>query len=295
MSSLWGVVLSASKPHDLEVPEDRDLIVTRAALVGESAGANVLSVKNGDQTLVLGTLRSNGTEQFELDLNISAGSTLGFLMTGPNQIHLIGYYNLVFLDGESYDSDSGEGYEGPFDLEGYESASDEDFSGNVEDVSDSSQDEMDEDGENPSPVKSVTFAKRPNQTASSQPSKKQKTGEAAAKVTASSPKEPKHKEVPKKEAPKKEAPKKEAPKKESPKPAPKPAPKESPKPAPKEAPKPQKAQQSPKGGKEPEKPAAALPATPGKTQQVFPCTVAGCGKKFKSETGLQSHVDTKHK
>jgi len=126
------VIVTASKPASITVPEAHDLIITRAALNGGTAGACVLSVKSDEPDapdLVLGTLGSEKFEQCELDINIAAGSQLGFSMSGPNEIHLTGYFNQL-PDFSSDDDEEGDHQlQSLLNLEGYSSAEDSDFEG----------------------------------------------------------------------------------------------------------------------------------------------------------------------
>jgi len=127
MASLfWGVSISESTQATVEVPQDRGLIVTRAALAGSKQGANVLKLKSTAE-FVLGTLRYEGVEQFEMDLIVAAGSSVTFSMTGSNQIHISGYYNLAYGDEddsiEQYSDYSDEPFDA-IDLEGYSSGED---------------------------------------------------------------------------------------------------------------------------------------------------------------------------
>jgi len=151
MSNLFGVVLTEKKPAVIEVPEDRDLIITRAALSGNANGATVLSMQSEEipESLVFGTLRSPACEQFELDCNIAAGSELQFSVKGPNEVHLTGYYNLRGpmewdSDISSYDSEDEGGLHHLLDMGGYDSKDDSSFS-QVESVEDSGDEEMGED------------------------------------------------------------------------------------------------------------------------------------------------------
>lgn len=301
MSQLWGVSISDKKEASVEVPEDRDLIVTRAALVGSSAGANVLSIKNGEQTLVLGTLRSAAVEQFELDLNVCAGSTFSFLMTGPNEIHLTGYYNMVYADSDDTDS-----YEGPFDLAGYSSQSDDDFAGSGED--ESSDESMEEDGVTPSPMKpGPKTDKRKAPQAPGLPAKKQRT-ELGALPTQATPTTPpsakkktgtditkpakggKQETTPKKT----EEPKKEEAKKDEPKETTTPPPKQEKKGAKKVGGQKAGGAAAPKGKEAGGKPQEQKgPAKKKQGGGEFACTA--CSKKFNTDQARLQHTAQAHK
>lgn len=131
---LLGVSVESGKPGVVDVPYDRNfLVITRAALSGTATGPTVLSLKRGDDQFVLGTFRAGVVDQMELDIKIDqddpfAGGydsseeeadspvPVSFVTTGPNQVHVTGYFNSIQM--ESYDSDETDSYEGPFNLEG---------------------------------------------------------------------------------------------------------------------------------------------------------------------------------
>jgi len=108
--NLWGLVVKNSAGDSkVLVPEDRDLLITRLALAPGCAKQvpNVVSFKNHDQdnsTIVIGTLRAESVEQFEVDINICAGAEFSIAVNGPGEIHLSGYYNRLMYQGESEES-----------------------------------------------------------------------------------------------------------------------------------------------------------------------------------------------
>ena len=133
-SQFIGVSVSAGKPGVVDVPPDRNfLVITRAALSGAATGPTVLSLKRGEEQFVLGTFRAGVVDHMELDIKIdqddpfaygydsseeeSEPVPVSFVTTGPNEVHITGYFNSVQM--ESYDSeDETDSYEGPFNLDG---------------------------------------------------------------------------------------------------------------------------------------------------------------------------------
>jgi len=112
---LWHATVSGKTPFSLEVPSDRDLWVLRAALVNTETGPNVLSYSTGPQDVVLGTLRYEHTEQFKLDMCVTADSGIQFSVKGPGEVQLSGHYELYsedpsydYFDGEPSDEDEDE-------------------------------------------------------------------------------------------------------------------------------------------------------------------------------------------
>jgi len=104
--NLWAVSVSEKNPAVVSVPVDRDLLITRAALATTISGTNQLSYSNEGQTFVLGTLRFEACEQFELDMCVSSSSNITFSLKGKGTVHLSGYYNaLCVVTSESEDSD----------------------------------------------------------------------------------------------------------------------------------------------------------------------------------------------
>jgi hypothetical protein len=222
-------------------------------------------------------------------------------MTGPNDIHLTGYYNMVYADSDDTDS-----YDGPFDLAGYSSQSDEDFAGSGEE--DSSDESMEEDGVTPSPMKPGPKAeKRKAKEAPGQPAKKQRT-ELGALPTQGAPTTPpsakkktgtditkpakagKQETTPKKtEEPKKEEAKKEEPKKDEPK--------EQTTPSPKQQKGKKGGQKSPAG--EPKGKEAGKQEQKGSAKKKkgsvgeFPCPQ--CSKKFGTDQARAQHAAQAHK
>jgi len=103
-------------------------LITRIAL-GPGSDKNVptvISLVNHEwdnETYVLGTLRGEICEQFELDVNICSDSTVTLKVEGPGTVHFVGYYNRL----ASYSDD---GYS---DLSDEEVYSDEESGSNSED------------------------------------------------------------------------------------------------------------------------------------------------------------------
>jgi len=109
-------------PYQLTVPDEWNLMITRAALATTEKAPTVLSVKSDDEAYVLGTFRWEGVEQFTLDILIVGGSELEFIVKGKGEIHLSGYVNMrceVDSDDMDSDSDDSDGFdiEGPMDSE----------------------------------------------------------------------------------------------------------------------------------------------------------------------------------
>jgi len=123
--NLWAVSVTAASPVVVTVPDDLDLLITRAALASTATGPNILSYEAEKETegavpkIVLGTLRYDKVEQFELDICASASSTLRFFLKGTGEVHLSGYYNaIVGLSGDSdFDSDDGYLFESDSDVD----------------------------------------------------------------------------------------------------------------------------------------------------------------------------------
>jgi len=185
--NLWGNKVTESKPVKIEVPYDRDLLITRVALGPGTSKAHQTylylvnhdqqNAEGGDESFVIGTLRAEHSEQFEVDINVASGSTLSFRVKGPGEIHLTGYYNRLQADSDDdenqYDSysesfssgDEENSEEEDSDLEarinrymgGEDSSSGEDYQeeGQVETASESDSD-MDDEGQTKSPVKQKT-------------------------------------------------------------------------------------------------------------------------------------------
>jgi len=157
--NIWGVKVSANKSVEVSVPDDRDLLITRLALAPGTTKsiANVAYFSTDDLStkVVLGTLRAEFCEQFEVDINIAASSSVTLSITGPGEVHFSGYYNRL-----AYYSDSDEGDEGVADndinerirryMGGDDSSTDDSYhsQGEVESLDDGSMDQ-----EVPSPTK----------------------------------------------------------------------------------------------------------------------------------------------
>jgi len=170
--NLWGVNVTESKKAHLEVPDDRDLLITRLSL-GPGAPKNVPTVVwfvNHDideEKYVLGTLRAETCEQFEIDVNIAADSSFSLEVTGPGTVYFIGYFNMLpdysdeypsFSDSESdLDSENDEGMNARVHayMGGSDSSDSEDYEdhGHVEEVSSSDSDIDVEESVGKSPVK----------------------------------------------------------------------------------------------------------------------------------------------
>jgi hypothetical protein len=284
-SALWGAQITAGSTVVVEVPTDRGLILTRAALVGYEPGPNVLSVKSGDDEFVLGTMRETTVEQLELDIILSSGSEVSFSMTGQNKIHLTGYYNLAYGEQQSYD----ESYE-------YEDDTDEEL---IEEMSSDYEDF-------PQPTK-------PKQTTTQTAIVKEVLAISAVKEKQPAPAAPavKEQQAPKKRAGATELPEEEGPPAKKQKTDAKPAAKSAGKPAGKPA----KAAAKPAAAKPAAakpaaaKPAAAKPTPPKKekttpekpaSEKTTPASTPGnfacepCKKTFKTETALTQHKTQKH-
>jgi len=161
--NLWGAVVS-SKAQTIVVADDRDLLITRLALAPgtPSKVPVVVSLCNNEtqQTFILGTLRTEICEQFELDVNIAASSSVTLSVQGNGEVHFTGYFNrLQYFSDSSLDDEVNEN-----DINQRiarymreDSSSGEDYDGaNVESVS-TSDDAMDDVEESPlSPVKQKT-------------------------------------------------------------------------------------------------------------------------------------------
>jgi len=109
--SIWGSRVSAVSPLKVTSDESRNLSITQAALA--SGHSNVLSVRIGTDSFVLGTLRHEKKEQFPLDLAVIAQSEVPyeFHVKGDGEIHLTGYYTYATLEdiGMAEDSELEEG------------------------------------------------------------------------------------------------------------------------------------------------------------------------------------------
>jgi len=163
---LWGVNVTEKAESKQDVPDSRDLLITRAAL-GPGAPKNTPTVvylvnhDNNDDSYVLGTLRAEACEQFELDINIASESSITLKVTGPGTVHFSGYYNLLPAYGDSFDdelTDSDEIDEMDRRVAAYmggeDSSSGEDYqeTGNVEEITYTDSD-IDADEGSKSPVK----------------------------------------------------------------------------------------------------------------------------------------------
>jgi len=171
------------------VPDDRDLLITRLALApGNQKNPTVVSLVNKDEItqgpIILGTLRPEHCEQFEVDINVANGSSFALKVEGAGEVHFSGYYNrLSYLDDtSSYGSSSDDEYEARLNAKinqymgGDDSSSGGEYedSGNVESVSDY---EISEEGiSSKSPVKQISHqeikASKPAQQQKSQPGQK---------------------------------------------------------------------------------------------------------------------------
>jgi len=178
--NLWGVCVTEKSQSVVEVPEDRDLLITRIALgPGAPKGVpTIISLVNNDyddETYVLGTLRGETCEQFEVDVNICADSIVTLKVSGPGNVHLVGYYNRLssfesdddmfgehnYGSNSDSDSDSGESDEINARVQAYmgggdSSSGDDDYDdrGHVEEVSNDSDSDIDVDEvDSKSPVK----------------------------------------------------------------------------------------------------------------------------------------------
>jgi len=169
--NLWGVTVTEKTEQRVAIPEDRDLLITRLSLGPEkqqSTAPTVVWLINHDREVeekyVLGTLRQNTCEQFEVDVNIAAESEFSLKVTGPGTIYFVGYFNKL----PSYDSYSDFDEDIPSDEDGSleeriraymggddSSGEDYDDQGNVEELSpsDSDIDVEDEKAGMKSPVK----------------------------------------------------------------------------------------------------------------------------------------------
>jgi len=187
--NLWGARVTADKAFDVVVPDDRDLLITRLALApGNQKNPTVVSLVNKDEItqgpIILGTLRPEHCEQFEVDINVANGSSFALKVEGAGEVHFSGYYNrLSYLDDtSSYGSSSDDEYEARLNAKinqymgGDDSSSGGEYedSGNVESVSDY---EISEEGiSSKSPVKQISHqeikASKPAQQQKSQPGQK---------------------------------------------------------------------------------------------------------------------------
>jgi len=172
--NLWGVNVTEKTETRVDVPDDRDLLITRLSL-GPGAPKNVptfvyLINHDIDEKYVLGTLRAEGVEQFEVDVNIAAESSISLNVSGPGTVHFVGYYNRLPEDGYSgysdslsdFDSDDSDS-EGDAGLNakiaaymgGSDSSSGEDYedAGDVEELSETDSDIDVEENSAKSPVK----------------------------------------------------------------------------------------------------------------------------------------------
>jgi len=185
--NLWGVRVTETKATNIEVPEDRDLLVTRFALAPGTRKDQPTYIyltnherepTDEDREFIIGTLRAELCEHFELDINVASGSKLSFRVKGPGEIHITGYYNRLGTQ-DSYDSygssdsedygsnsfdDDGSSDDQDSDLNarinrymGGDSSSGEDYDdeGRVETVSEDDSD-MDDESKTKSPVKQKT-------------------------------------------------------------------------------------------------------------------------------------------
>jgi hypothetical protein len=156
--NLWGVNVNEKTEQRVAIPEDRDLLITRLSLGPEkqqSTAPTVAWLINHDkdeEKYVLGTLRPNTCEQFEVDVNIAAESEFSLKVTGPGTVYFVGYFNKLpsydsYSDFDDEDIPSGEedgsleerirAYMGGDDSSG---ASDYEEGGNVEELSPSDSD-----------------------------------------------------------------------------------------------------------------------------------------------------------
>jgi len=131
--NLWGVSATEKTEQLVDVPGDRDLLVTRIAL-GPNAPkgvATVVSLVNhdyDDETYVLGTLRAESCEQFECDVNICSESSVTFKVTGPGTVHFVGYYNrLASFEDDYSDYSDEESYSDELDSDDEEINSDDEY------------------------------------------------------------------------------------------------------------------------------------------------------------------------
>lgn len=165
-------------------------------------------------SIVLGTLRYEGCEQFELDMCVSATSTIRFTLKGKGEVHLSGYFNaLCMIDS---DDESGSDFESYDEEEGFpdfsglwlcthlcspcfsDSSDDADFMSMTKSPSESISD----DGDDVPMIEEVPES----------PKKGKK--EAKKEVKKPEPKKPEPKQAAAKQTPQKEEAKKETPKKE---------------------------------------------------------------------------------
>jgi len=163
--NLWGSVVSNKQSQTIVVPDDRDLLITRLALApGAPKSPVVVSLCNNEaqQTFILGTLRTEICEQFELDVNIAASSSITLSVQGTGEVHFTGYYNRLSYYSEDSSSIDEELNENDINqrIAKYmreDSSSGEDYDGaNVESLS-TSDDSMDDNEDSPlSPVKQKT-------------------------------------------------------------------------------------------------------------------------------------------
>jgi len=205
--NLWGVNVTESKKAHLEVPDDRDLLITRLSL-GPGAPKNVPTVVwfvNHDideEKYVLGTLRAETCEQFEIDVNIAADSSFSLEVTGPGTVYFIGYFNMLpdysdeypsFSDSESdLDSENDEGMNARVHayMGGSDSSDSEDYEdhGHVEEVSSSDSDIDVEESVGKSPVKQKQAQKiQPKVQEVKQPQKNSNTTKSPNTTKTSSP------------------------------------------------------------------------------------------------------------
>jgi len=121
--NLWGVSVSEKQERLVEIPSYYDLLITRLSLV-PGAPANQPTVvylvnhdQEDDEPYVLGTLRAERCEQFEVDVNVVADSQITLKVTGPGTVHFVGYFHpqpdeYDDLDSDEYDLDDEEVHSG---------------------------------------------------------------------------------------------------------------------------------------------------------------------------------------
>jgi len=215
--NLWGAVVSNKQSQTIVVSEDRDLLITRLALAPGTPAKTpvVVSLCNNEtqQTFILGTLRTEICEQFELDVNIAATSSITLSVQGNGEVHFTGYYNRLSYYSEDSSSLDEELNENDINqrIAKYmreDSSSGEDYDGaNIESLS-TSDDSMDDGEESPlSPVKQKTpqiTGKLPD-TKPKSPNNKQTEQQKSPKTPPSDKKQDNKKPQEKKEQPAKTA------------------------------------------------------------------------------------------
>ncbi|KNE62781.1 hypothetical protein AMAG_18913 [Allomyces macrogynus ATCC 38327] len=150
--SFFGIELQPGQSGAMECPAD--LRLTLASLphdVKDTKGRTTVYVAVDDaEPLPLCTLRAGVVDQQALDIVVDAGSNVEFSVKGPNNVALLGNFDVSGMEGDDSDDeeDEGEDSEG----EGEEGADDDEDDEDMDDEEEE-DDEDDEEEEVPPPKK----------------------------------------------------------------------------------------------------------------------------------------------